>query len=281
MRRTGCWRLAAPTNGRCRSGTRPKCVIDPSLHRVVANGVLLGRDRPLEEARRRRKDTLHRRRRQQLSSLGRNRQAKPLSRTPGRHPPQIAEELQRGRRPELVPAQRSLGEEPSEVPQVVGVGADRVRAVPGVGQMRQEPVDQPDLVAGIVEQQHPTDDAALTFLDHPHTGLPRRCSARSGSGAHVGDVGGPACRDNRELGDHGQHVEQQPTDRVGRVVHRAAEAEPDLPAVSSSAMARASGTERASRSSLVTTRVSPSRQAARASRSPGRSRLVPVRPWST
>jgi len=35
-------------------------------------------------------------------------------------------------------------------------------------------------------------------------------------------------------------------------------------AVSSSAMARASGRERASRSSLVTTRVSPGRQAARA-----------------
>ena len=51
--------------------------------------------------------------------------------------------------------------------------------------------------------------------------------------------------------------------------------------VSSSTMSRASGTERASRSSFVTTRVSPSRQAARASRSPGRSRFVPVRPWST
>ncbi|SNR67925.1 hypothetical protein SAMN06272737_118120 [Blastococcus mobilis] len=31
-----------------------------------------------------------------------------------------------------------------------------------------------------------------------------------------------------ELGDHGQHVEQQPADRVVRVVHRAAEAQPDL-----------------------------------------------------
>jgi hypothetical protein len=45
-------------------------------------------------------------------------------------------------------------------------------------------------------------------------------------------------------------------------------------AVSSSAMARASGRDRASRSSLVTTRVSPSRHAASASRNPGRSRLV-------
>jgi len=31
-----------------------------------------------------------------------------------------------------------------------------------------------------------------------------------------------------ELCDHGQHVEQQPPDRVGRVVHRPAEAELDL-----------------------------------------------------
>lgn len=38
---------------------------------------------------------------------------------------------------------------------------------------------------------------------------------------------------------------------------------------------------RRGRSSLVTTRVSPARQAASASRSPGRSRFVPVRPWST
>jgi len=51
--------------------------------------------------------------------------------------------------------------------------------------------------------------------------------------------------------------------------------------VSSSAMVRASGSERASRSSLVTTRVSPARHAASASRSPGRSRVVPVSPWST
>jgi len=43
----------------------------------------------------------------------------------------------------------------------------------------------------------------------------------------------------------------------------------------------ASGSDRVSRSSLVTTKVSPARQVAKASRSPGRSRLVPVRPWST
>jgi hypothetical protein len=44
--------------------------------------------------------------------------------------------------------------------------------------------------------------------------------------------------------------------------------------VSSSAMARASGTERASRSSLATTRTSPARTAASASGRPGRARLV-------
>ena len=31
-----------------------------------------------------------------------------------------------------------------------------------------------------------------------------------------------------ELGDHGQHVEQEASDRVGRVVHRATEVELDL-----------------------------------------------------
>ena len=43
----------------------------------------------------------------------------------------------------------------------------------------------------------------------------------------------------------------------------------------------ASGRDRASRSSLVTTSVSPPRQAAIASRSPGRARFAPVSPWST
>ncbi len=49
-------------------------------------------------------------------------------------------------------------------------------------------------------------------------------------------------------------------------------------AVSSSRMSRASGTDRARRSSFVTTRVSPRRQAANASRSPGRDRFRPVNP---
>ncbi len=84
-----------------------------------------------------------------------------------------------------------------------------------------------------------------------------------------------------KLGDHRQDVEQQPTNRDGRVMQGAAEAEFDLPAGEVVDDSRASGSERARRSSLVMTSVSPSRQAAIASRSPGRSRLVPVRPWST
>lgn len=47
-----------------------------------------------------------------------------------------------------------------------------------------------------------------------------------------------------------------------------------------SPMSRALGTDRASRSSLGTTRVSPAGTAARAWSRPGRARRVPVRPWS-
>ena len=109
-------------------------------------------------------------------------------------------------------------------------------------------------------------------------GSPRRrplafATASPFAGAGPGEVG-------LELGDHRQHGEQEPADRIGGVVDRAADVEPNA-LVSSSTMSRASGTEWASRSSFMTTRVSPSRQAARASRSLGRSRFVPVRPWST
>jgi hypothetical protein len=62
----------------------------------------------------------------------------------------------------------------------------------------------------------------------------------------------------------GREVVDRRTPRVARV----------------SPMSRASGTDRASRSSLGTTRVSPERTAARAWSSPGRARLVPVRPLS-
>jgi hypothetical protein len=51
--------------------------------------------------------------------------------------------------------------------------------------------------------------------------------------------------------------------------------------VRSSMMSRASGSDLASRSSWVTTRVSPARTAARASRRPRRSLFLPVSPWST
>ena len=48
--------------------------------------------------------------------------------------------------------------------------------------------------------------------------------------------------------------------------------------VSSSKMSRASGNDRANRSSFVTTNVSPDRHTAKATLKPGRSRFVPVRP---
>ena len=57
--------------------------------------------------------------------------------------------------------------------------------------MRQEAVDRRDLVARVVEQHHAPDDAAVDFSDHPHTGLPRRCSlhqaaALTSGGRHTG-----------------------------------------------------------------------------------------------
>lgn len=50
--------------------------------------------------------------------------------------------------------------------------------------------------------------------------------------------------------------------------------------VSSSTISFASRSDLARRSSLVTTRVSPDRQATSASMRPGRARFAPVRPWS-
>jgi len=43
-------------------------------------------------------------------------------------------------------------------------------------------------------------------------------------------AGAPPNQIGLEVGDHGQHVEQQPPHRIGQVVHRAAEAELYLPA---------------------------------------------------
>jgi hypothetical protein len=80
-----------------------------------------------------------------------------------------------------------------------------------------------------------------------------------------------------ELGHHREDVEQQPTDGVVRVVDGATDVELDV-VVSSSTMSFASRRLRASRSSLAMTSVSPSRQEASTSRSPGRDLFVPVRP---
>ena len=57
-----------------------------------------------------------------------------------------------------------------------------------------------------------------------------------------------------ELGHHREHVEQEPPDGVGRVVDRPAQVQLTCRAVSSSAIARASGRDRARGSSLVTTK---------------------------
>ena len=84
-----------------------------------------------------------------------------------------------------------------------------------------------------------------------------------------------------EVRDHRQHVEPQPPDRIGGVANRAAQAQADLSGGEFVGDGPASGRDGPRRSSLVTFAVSPARRAARASRSPGRSRLVPVRPWST
>jgi hypothetical protein len=62
-------------------------VIDSALHRVVADRVLLGCGRPVEEARGRGQHALHRRRRQQPDLLGRHRQTEPLRRPNGWHTP--------------------------------------------------------------------------------------------------------------------------------------------------------------------------------------------------
>ena len=64
------------------------------------------------------------------------------------------------------------------------------------------------------------------------------------------------------FGDHGR-LEWQPPDRIGRVVNRPAE-QPGTSGGPSIGDARASGRDRATLSSFVTTRVSPSRNAANA-----------------
>jgi hypothetical protein len=81
-----------------------------------------------------------------------------------------------------------------------------------------------------------------------------------------------------ELGDHGQDVEEQSSDRVGWVMDRAAEVELDLAAREVLDDVASVGQRASEAVELVTTRVSPARHAASACRRPGRSRWLPVRP---
>jgi hypothetical protein len=69
-----------------------------------------------------------------------------------------------------------------------------------------------------------------------------------------------------ELRHHCQHVEQQPPHRIGRIMDRAAKTEPDVSPRELVENVPGIRHDRASRSSLVTTKVSPARQAASASR---------------
>jgi hypothetical protein len=87
-----------------------------------------------------------------------------------------------------------------------------------------------------------------------------------------------AARVRLKLSDHGQHVEQQTPNRICRVAHRPVTVQLTDRASNSSAIARASGNERATRPSFVTTRGSAARHATNAWRDPSRSRLVPVNP---
>jgi len=86
------------------------------------------------------------------------------------------------------------------------------------------------------------------------TAIPSRVRVRARSASNSAIIDSVVNR-SRPIGSVGSWIDPPMLSRT-----------PD--AVSSSTMSRASGTERASRSSLVTTRVSPCRQAARAWRSP-------------
>jgi len=83
-----------------------------------------------------------------------------------------------------------------------------------------------------------------------------RSHARAG-GDHQAFAGSHPDELGFEFRDHGQDVEQQPAHGVHRIVNGSAEVELDLAGGELITMSRASGSERASRSSLVTTRVSP------------------------
>jgi hypothetical protein len=77
-----------------------------------------------------------------------------------------------------------------------------------------------------------------------------------------------AVADKVGFGDHGQDLEQQPADGIGRVVDGSAVAELHVPFGEVFDDIRAFGKERPSRSSLVMKGVSPARTTARASHSP-------------
>lgn len=96
------------------------------------------------------------------------------------------------------------------------------------------------------------------------TRIPSRVRDRMRSASNSATIA-KTLNSSRPTGSVGSHTDAPRLSRTFRLVR-------------SSAIARASGSDRASRSSLVTTSLSPARQAARASRSPGRSRFVPVRP---
>jgi hypothetical protein len=81
-----------------------------------------------------------------------------------------------------------------------------------------------------------------------------------------------------EFCNHGQDVEEEPANGIGRVVDGAADAQRDFATGEFVNNILGIAQRPVRRSSLVTTRVSPSRQAASASLSPGRARVAPVRP---
>ena len=84
-----------------------------------------------------------------------------------------------------------------------------------------------------------------------------------------------------ELGDRAEDVKEEPADWVRGVVNRSSEIERDPLRRELICDLVASRSDRARRSSLVTTNTSLARQAASALRRPGRARVVPDKPWST
>lgn len=84
-----------------------------------------------------------------------------------------------------------------------------------------------------------------------------------------------------ELGDHAEHIEQQPANGIGRVLEAATEAKAH--ALRRELVCDIARIRQRSRELIELQHHEgvPLRQAARASRRPGRARFVPVSPWST